>query len=54
MSGPVSIRDCFESCGPTKECSDPENCTEMHNENEDHHYGCECGGCIYEYWLLKH
>ncbi|MHC4372424.1 MAG: hypothetical protein ACYSW8_32885, partial [Planctomycetota bacterium] len=33
-------------------CPDPENCQELHNETE-HHYGCECGDCMYEYWLLK-
>lgn len=40
-------------------CEDPENCEELHNEeepgtNESHHYGCECSWCMQVYWYLKH
>jgi hypothetical protein len=30
-----------------------ENCAKEHNET-GHHYGCACGDCMREYWLLKH
>jgi len=32
-----------------------EECSEEHNPlpgYEDHHYGCECSGCVEWYWLL--
>ena len=55
-----SIVDAFRDNhrGTPLVCPDPENCTEMHNEadpttGEEHHYGCECGWCIYVMWTLK-
>ena len=63
MSGPYDIKDAFTSVPiepwmQVLRCPDPENCTEMHNENEDdnvpHHYGCDCPSCQYEMWCLKH
>ena len=60
MSGPYSIRDVFETRPGTEPliCPDPENCQEQHNEadpatSEEHHYGCECGWCLYVVWTLK-
>lgn len=45
--------DMFERDSKAKqECPDPETCVEFHNET-GHHYGCECAGCLYEYWSLK-
>lgn len=40
-----------------KVCTVPkeEECHEEHNPlpgYEDHHYGCECDGCMQWYWLL--
>ncbi len=32
------------------------NCQIEHNPlegYEDHHYGCDCDGCVQWYWLLK-
>ena len=61
MSGPYHLRDLF-TAHPGAEidiCHDPENCTKDHNPEdpdtgEYHHYGCECGNCMYFYWQLKH
>ena len=64
MSGPYTARDLWPGCAEPYypgaqilRCPDPENCTEMHMEHEEdevpHHYGCECGACVHEYWLLK-
>jgi len=30
-----------------------DECERLHNET-GHHYGCECGECMREYWMLKH
>lgn len=54
----TEARDLFYSTAKPLVCPDPENCTELHNEedpqtNEEHHYGCECSWCIYVYWSLK-
>ena len=47
--------DTYGSAGDV--CLDPDTCTKDHNEEtstgEIHHYGCECGECMYQYWLLK-
>ena len=35
---------------------DLEECFKEHNPDpnyEDHHYGCECEGCLQWYWTLK-
>lgn len=61
MSGPHSIVDLFLDGSDAKPmlCPDPENCTEIHNEEQPgsddggHHYGCECGWCQYLMWPLK-
>lgn len=58
MSGPYSARDLFHDRGEPKTCPDPENCTEIHNEEdpntgESHHYDCECGWCQYVAWTQK-
>ena len=58
----ISIREMFDTPDGYSPliCPDPENCMEMHNEEEPggedgaHHYGCECGWCMYIYWTLKH
>ena len=39
-------------------CHNPKTCTKHHNRadpetNEVHHYGCECGWCVYVYWSMK-
>ena len=51
----MSDRYCTD-CGPLPDVElvpaiNPE-CAEPHNEN-DHHCGCVCSDCVYEYWLLK-
>lgn len=47
----------FEATGPTVLCPDLEQCDDLHTDTETdgtpHHYGCECGDCIYYYWRLK-
>ena len=54
MSSPVDLRDLFSDTDAVPlECPNPETCKEIHNES-GHHYGCECGACLYEYWMLKH
>lgn len=61
MSGPYgSVADRFRDIyrGKPLVCPDPKNCTEIHNDadpntGEEHHYGCECGWCMYIYWSLK-
>lgn len=60
MSGPYHVRDLFETPEGYEPlvCEDPEHCTKAHNEDdpatgEQHHYGCECGWCMYTYWSLK-
>ena len=34
------------------EACENDQCLRHHNET-GHHYGCECGACMHEYWMLK-
>ena len=61
MSEPYeySLRDAFGDNIKAEPdiCPDPETTLKMVNEeNPDgttHYYGCACGDCVYQYWLLK-
>lgn len=44
----------YDICTHTEE--EEQECMKEHNPlpgYEDHHYGCECSGCVQWYWLLK-